>query len=52
MKNEKEKIAAPIAQEGEEEIVVVEEESKGKKILNTVVNVVLVIAIALAAVCT
>jgi signal peptidase len=52
MKNEKEKIAAPIAQEGEEEIVVVEEESKGKRILNTVVNVVLVIAIALAAVCT
>ncbi len=51
MKNEKEKIAAPIAQEGEGEIVV-EEESKGKKILNTVVNVVLVIAIALAAVCT
>ena len=51
MKNEKEKIAAPIVQEGEEEIVV-EEESKGKRILNTVVNVVLVIAIALAAVCT
>lgn len=52
MKNEKEKIAAPIVQEGEEEIAVLEEESKGKRILNTVVNVVLVIAIALAAVCT
>ena len=51
MKNEKEKIAAPIVQEGEEEIVI-EEESKGKRILNTIVNVVLVIAIALAAVCT
>jgi signal peptidase len=31
---------------------IVEEPSKGKKILNTVVNVILVIAIALAAVCT
>lgn len=35
----------------EEEILVIEE-SKGKKILNAVVNVVLVIAIALAAMCT
>lgn len=52
MKNEKELTAAPIPQEAEEEIIVAEEESKGKRILNTVVNVVLVIAIALAAVCT
>ena len=52
MKKEKELTAAPIPQEAEEEIIVAEEESKGKRILNTVVNVVLVIAIALAAVCT
>ena len=38
--------------EAKDEIKVVEEESKGKRILNTIVNVVLVIAIALAAVCT
>ena len=36
----------------EDEILVVEEESKGKRILNAIVNTVLVIAIALAAVCT
>jgi len=35
-----------------EEIQVVPEESAGKRILNTVVNVILVLAIALAAVCT
>ena len=35
-----------------EEVQVVEEESVGKRILNTVVNVVLVVAIALAALCT
>ena len=35
-----------------EEIQVIEEESVGKRILNTVVNVILVIAIALAALCT
>lgn len=35
----------------EEEILVVEE-TKGKKVLNTVVNAILVLAIALAAVCT
>ena len=52
MKKEKEQIAAPVSPEQEEEIVVVEEESKGKKALNMVVNIVLVIAIALAAVCT
>ena len=43
--------ATPIVTE-EEEIEVVKEESTGKKILNTVVNVVLVLAIALAAVST
>ena len=43
--------ATPIVTE-EEEIEVVQEESTGKKILNTVVNVVLVLAIALAAVST
>ena len=36
----------------EEEIQVVEEESKGKRILNTIVNALLVVAIALAAICT
>ena len=36
----------------EEEIQVLEEESTGKRILNTVVNVLLVLAIALAAMCT
>ena len=36
----------------EEEIQVIEEESTGKRILNTVVNVLLVLAIALAAMCT
>lgn len=43
--------ATPIVTE-EEEVEVVQEESSGKKILNTVVNVVLVLAIALAAVST
>ena len=43
--------ATPIVTE-EEEIEVVKEESTGKKILNTIVNVVLVLAIALAAVST
>ena len=52
MKKEKELAAAPIPSEAEEEIIVAEEESKGKRILNTVVNIVLVVAIALAAVCT
>ena len=42
--------ATPIVTE--EEIEVVKEESTGKKILNTIVNVVLVLAIALAAVST
>ena len=51
MKKEKELAAAPIPSEAEE-IIVAEEESKGKRILNTVVNIVLVVAIALAAVCT
>ncbi len=50
MKNEQEKTMIPGSNEGE--ISVMEEESKGKRILNTVVNVVLVIAIALAAMCT
>ena len=43
--------ATPIVTE-EEEIEVVKEESTGKTILNTIVNVVLVLAIALAAVST
>lgn len=52
MKNEHEPIPVSGIPEAEQEITVVEEESKGKRVLNTIVNVVLVIAIALAAVCT
>ena len=52
MKKEKENTTVPAPQETEEEISVVEEESKGKRILNTVVNIVLVLAISLAAICT
>lgn len=52
MKNEQERTTASSIPEAEEEILVVEEESKGRRILNTIVNVILVIAIALAAVCT
>ena len=53
MKKNKEKTAEVqnVALENEE-VQVVEEESVGKRILNTVVNAVLVIAIALAALCT
>lgn len=47
-KNEEIQKAAP----EKEEVQVVEEESVGKRILNTIVNVVLVVAIALAALCT
>ena len=39
-------------QQPEEEVQVVPEESKGRKILNTVINVILVIAIIVAAICT
>ena len=46
------KTAQPIPETQEEEIQVVEEESKGKRILNTIVNIILVLAIALAAMCT
>ena len=52
MKKEQETAAVQIPQEAEGEVIVAEEESKGKRILNTIVNVVLVVAIALAAVCT
>ena len=53
MKKNKEKTAEiQKAAPEKEEVQVVEEESVGKRILNTVVNVVLVIAIALAALCT
>ena len=48
------KKAAPLATEmvQEEQIQVVQEESKGHRIANTIINVILVVAIALAAVCT
>ena len=52
MKLETQNAAIPNLQELDEETFIVEEESKGKRILNTVVNALLVIAIALAAVCT
>ena len=52
MKKEQETAAVQIPQEAEGEAIVAEEESKGKRILNTIVNVVLIVAIALAAVCT
>ena len=54
MKLKKEKTAEilPETQEENEEVQVIEEESTGKRILNTVVNIILVLAIALAAVCT
>ena len=42
----------PNIQELDEETLIIEEESKGKRILNAVVNAILVIAIALAAICT
>lgn len=45
-------IPTPVPQENEEEIQVIEEESKAKRILNAVVNAILVLAIALAAMCT
>ncbi|MBQ8359393.1 MAG: signal peptidase I [Oscillospiraceae bacterium] len=41
-----------LTQNNEEEVQVIKAESKGRKILNTVINVLLVIAIVLAAVCT
>lgn len=52
MKFETKKRTAPNLQELNEETLIVEEESKGKRILNAVVNGLLVIAIALAAICT
>lgn len=52
MKLEKAQTAQPILETEEEEVQVVEEESRGKRILNTIINIVLVLAIALAAVCT
>ena len=51
MKKEKKTVIQSEPQNGEE-IQVVEEESKGKKVLNTVVNALLIVAIVLAAVCT
>ena len=39
-------------QDLDDEVLIVEEESRGKRILNAIVNAILVIAIALAAICT
>ena len=52
MKVETHNSAVPNLQELDEETFIVEEESKAKRILNAVVNAILVIAIALAAICT
>ena len=52
MKVDTKKNVVPNLQELDEETMIIEEESKGKRILNAVVNGLLVIAIALAAVCT
>ena len=52
MKLKTQTTAIPNIQELNEETLIVEQESKGKRILNAVVNALLVIAIALAAICT
>lgn len=52
MKTETTKTEIPNLQEMDDDILVVEEESKGKRILNAIVNTILVVAIALAALCT
>ena len=49
MKN-KERKAKPVA--ADEEVQVIPEESRGRRVANVVINVILVVAIALAAVCT
>lgn len=46
------KEAQPTPAENQDQTQVVEEESRGKRIANTIINVILVIAIVLAAVCT
>ena len=48
----KKEVNAQQTQQTEEEIQVIPEESKGRRILNTVINVLLVIAIIVAAICT
>ena len=52
MKTKKEQVAMPQIESQDDDIQVIPEETTGRRILNTVVNVVLVLAIALAAVCT
>lgn len=52
MKMKKEETLNPSENQTQEQTPVVEEESKGRRILNTVINVILVVAIVLAAVCT
>ena len=51
-KNKEKQTVTPTTELENDEIQVIEEESTGKRILNTVVNVVLVVAIILAALCT
>ena len=52
MKKEATMAAVPTPMDMDDDVLIVEEESKGKRILNAIVNTVLVIAIALAAMCT
>ena len=52
MKTKKEQVAMPQIESQDDDIQVIPEETTGRRILNTVVNVVLVLAIALAAMCT
>ena len=52
MKTETQNTAIPTLQELDDETMFTEEESRGKRILNAVVNAILVVAIALAAICT
>lgn len=51
-KNETHAVPTPVVENAEEDIQVIQEESKGGKFLNGLVNVVLVLAIVLAAVST
>lgn len=48
MKTEINNPAVPVSETMEEEVMIVEEESRGRRILNAVVNTILVIAIAQA----
>lgn len=52
MKKNQTPAKAPTQEQNAEEVQVVEEESKGKKVLGTIINIILVVAIVVAALCT